>query len=76
MGAMTRTVDRQRAISLAAAVAHDELAFRRIIAEHHDDMRRVAAYITRDRTLAEEARQRILAVLDEPDLLGQQGAAE
>lgn len=28
------------------------------------------------RTLAEEARQRILAVLDEPDLLGQQGAAE
>ena len=54
---MTRTVDQQRASVLTAAVAHDELAFRRIIAEHHDDMRRIAVYITRDRALAEEATQ-------------------
>ena len=54
---MTRTVDQRRASVLTAAVAHDELAFRRIIAEHHEDMRRVAVYITRDRALAEEATQ-------------------
>jgi RNA polymerase sigma-70 factor (ECF subfamily) len=49
--------DRQRADVLTSAAAGDEIAFRRIIAEHHDDMRRVAVYITRDRALAEEATQ-------------------
>ena len=42
---------------LAAAAAGDEIAFRRLIAQHHDDMRRVARYITRDRTLADDATQ-------------------
>ena len=52
MGAMTRTASRQHAGVLAAAAAGDEVAFRRLIAAHHDDMHRVARYITRDRTLA------------------------
>ena len=39
--------DRQRASLLASAAAGDEVAFRRIIAENHDSMRRVAAHVTR-----------------------------
>ena len=57
MGAMTRTASRHHASMLAAAAAGDEIAFRRLIAAHHDDMRRVAVYITRDQYLAEEATQ-------------------
>lgn len=49
--------DRQRAGLLAAAAAGDEIAFRHIIAEHHEDMRRVATYVAGDRALAEEATQ-------------------
>ena len=36
MGAMARTAGRQDAEVLAAAAAGDEIAFRRLIAEHHD----------------------------------------
>jgi RNA polymerase sigma-70 factor (ECF subfamily) len=57
MEAVTRMVDRRRAGSLASAAAGDEIAFRRIITENHDDMRRVAAHVTGDRGLAEEATQ-------------------
>lgn len=57
MGAMTRTAGRLQAGVIASAAAGDEVAFRRIIVAHHDDMRRVAVYITRDRSLAEEATQ-------------------
>jgi RNA polymerase sigma-70 factor (ECF subfamily) len=57
MEVVTRMAVRERADSLAAAAAGDEVAFRRIIAENHDDMRRVAVYITRDMALAEEATQ-------------------
>jgi DNA-directed RNA polymerase specialized sigma24 family protein len=49
--------DRGWAGLLTAAAAGDELAFERIIVEHHDDMRRVAKYITRDPALADEATQ-------------------
>ncbi len=42
---------------LAAAAAGDEVAFRRIIVDHHDDMRRVAAYVAGDHAVAEEATQ-------------------
>ena len=56
MEAVTRTADRQQGL-LASAAAGDEVAFQRIIVEHHDDMRRVATYITRDRLLADEATQ-------------------
>ncbi len=57
MGAMTRTASRHHASMLAAAAAGDEIAFRRLIAAHHDDMRRVACYVTRDRALADDATQ-------------------
>ena len=49
--------DRQRAGLLVSAAAGDEVAFQRIIAAYHDDMRRVATYIARDKALAEEATQ-------------------
>jgi RNA polymerase sigma factor (sigma-70 family) len=42
---------------LIASAAGDEFAFRRIIAAHHDDMRRVCVYVTGDRALADEATQ-------------------
>ena len=54
---MTRAAARQDVGLLASAAAGDEVAFRRIIAENHDDMRRVAAHVTGDRGLAEEATQ-------------------
>ena len=57
MEAVTQMADRRRASLLASAAAGDEVAFQQIIVEHHDDMRRVAKYITRDRVLADEATQ-------------------
>lgn len=50
-------VSSEAAFLLEAAAAGDEVAFRQVIVEHHDDMRRVARYITRDAQLAEEATQ-------------------
>jgi RNA polymerase sigma-70 factor (ECF subfamily) len=40
---------------LASASAGDELAFRRIIADHHEDMRRVCRAIAGDDAVADEA---------------------
>ena len=57
MEATTRMTDRRQTGLLSSAVAGDEVAFRKIIATYHDDMRRVARYIARDGTLAEEATQ-------------------
>jgi RNA polymerase sigma-70 factor (ECF subfamily) len=57
MDAVTRTADRGRAGLLASAAAGDEYAFRRIIVVHHDDMRRVAAYVAGDHAIADEAAQ-------------------
>ena len=54
---MTQTAGRQQASLLASAAAGDEIAFRRIIAAHHEDMRRVAAYVAGDHAIAEEATQ-------------------
>lgn len=42
---------------LASAAEGDEFAFARIVDAHHDDMRRVCAFITRDQDLAEDAVQ-------------------
>lgn len=50
-------VDRTRESELAAAAAGDEVAFRRIIIEHHDDMRRVSFAIARDQGVADDATQ-------------------
>jgi RNA polymerase sigma-70 factor (ECF subfamily) len=55
MGAMTRTAVRQQTDVLASAAAGDEIAFRRIIAEHHEDMRRVCRAIAGDEAVADEA---------------------
>jgi RNA polymerase sigma-70 factor (ECF subfamily) len=55
MGAMTQTAGRQEAGLLASAAAGDEIAFRRIIAAHHEDMRRVCLAISGDEAIADEA---------------------
>ena len=55
MGAMTRTAVRQGTDVLASAAAGDEIAFRRIIAGHHEDMRRVCRAIAGDEAIADEA---------------------
>jgi len=52
---MTQTAGRQDAGLIASAAAGDEIAFRHIIASHHEDMRRVCAYIAGDLVIAEEA---------------------
>ncbi|MGD8485915.1 MAG: sigma-70 family RNA polymerase sigma factor [Chloroflexota bacterium] len=54
---MTQTAGRQEASLLASAAAGDEIAFRRIIAAYHDDMRRVCMAIAADRAIAEDATQ-------------------
>ena len=48
---------RQQSDVLASAAAGDEGAFRRIIAEHHEDMRRVCQAISGDHAIADEAVQ-------------------
>ena len=55
MEAVTRFAQPDAGDLIASAAAGDEYAFRRIIAAHHEDMRRVCAYVTRDDALAEEA---------------------
>lgn len=57
METMTATMERIGEGELAAAAAGDEVAFRRIIARHHEDMRRVCFAIARDHGLAEDATQ-------------------
>jgi RNA polymerase sigma-70 factor (ECF subfamily) len=57
MGAMTRTVGRHDADLLSSAAAGDEIAFRRIIAEYHEDVRRVCCAIAGDDGIADEAAQ-------------------
>ena len=52
---MTQLTVRQRAEVLAAAAAGDETAFRRIIAENHEDMRRVCLAMFGDAAIADEA---------------------
>ncbi len=54
---MTRLAQPDASDLIASAAAGDEFAFRRIIAEHHDDMRRVCVYVAGDRAIAEEATQ-------------------
>ena len=49
--------DRREVDLLASAASGDEVAFRRIVTEHHDDMRRVCMAIADDRAIADEATQ-------------------
>ncbi len=57
MEAATRMATPPQGEVIASAAAGDEVAFRRIIAAHHDDMRRVCLAISGDHALAEEATQ-------------------
>jgi RNA polymerase sigma factor (sigma-70 family) len=57
MEAVTRLAQPDAGDLIASAAAGDEYAFRRIIAAHHDDMRRVCVYVAGDRTIADEAAQ-------------------
>ena len=62
MEADTRMVQRERTDELALAAAGDEIAFQRLIALHHDDMRRVCAYVAGDLGIADEATQAAWAI--------------
>jgi RNA polymerase sigma-70 factor (ECF subfamily) len=57
MEAVTRLAQPEAGDLIASAAAGDELAFRRIIAAHHDDMRRVCVYLVGDHAIADEATQ-------------------
>ena len=61
---------------IASAAAGDEVAFARIVAAHHEDMRRVCVFVPRDEALADDAVQtawtiawRKLASVREPERL-------
>jgi RNA polymerase sigma-70 factor (ECF subfamily) len=57
MEVTTRMARHGRADVLASAAAGDEVAFRHIIAAHHEDMRRVCLAICGDHAIADEATQ-------------------
>ena len=57
MEVVTRMADRSGSDVLASAAAGDEIAFRRIIAAHHEDMRRVCLCIAAIHAIADEATQ-------------------
>ena len=62
MGVMSTTVDRELQSHVAAAAAGDEVAFARIVAAHHEDMRRVCAFMARDEAIAEDGVQAAWAI--------------
>ena len=54
---MTRAIDEDLTGVVASAAAGDEVAFGQIVGAHHDDMRRVCVFITRQEALADDALQ-------------------
>jgi RNA polymerase sigma-70 factor (ECF subfamily) len=56
MEAMSEAISADVA-AIVAAGAGDEVAFGRIVASHHDDMRRLCVFMTRDAALADDAVQ-------------------
>lgn len=54
-------VDPERSI-IERAIAGDEVAFARIVAAHHDDLARIAFFVSGDLDIAEEAEQSAWAV--------------
>ena len=54
---MARTAKEETASFVTPAAAGDEVAFGRIVAAYHDDMRRVCVVVCGDETLAEDAVQ-------------------
>jgi DNA-directed RNA polymerase specialized sigma24 family protein len=57
MEVTTRMARQGRAEVLASVAAGDEVAFRHVIAAHHEDMRRVCLVICGDHAIADEATQ-------------------
>jgi RNA polymerase sigma-70 factor (ECF subfamily) len=57
MEAMTQAAGQDLTRAIESAAAGDEIAFGRIVAAYHDDMRLVCAFITHDHALAEDAVQ-------------------
>ena len=57
MGAMSARATEDLTGLIASAIDGDEVAFARIVAANHEDMRRVCLYVARDRALAGEAVQ-------------------
>jgi RNA polymerase sigma-70 factor, ECF subfamily len=57
MEALTRMTDRRSSDALSSAAAGDEVAFRHVIAEHHEAMRRVCRAITGEDAMADDAVQ-------------------
>lgn len=62
MEAMTQTAQPDVRGDIASAAAGDEVAFGRIVADHHEDMRRVCAFVTRDEVIADDAVQAAWAI--------------
>jgi RNA polymerase sigma-70 factor (ECF subfamily) len=57
MEAEMTVAEQEFAAVLASAAEGDEYAFARIVDAHHDDLRRVCVFITRDNDLADDAVQ-------------------
>ena len=62
MEAMAHTAGRELREIVASAAAGDEVAFARIVAAYHEDIRRVCAFVARDDALAEDAVQSAWAI--------------
>ena len=62
MEAMATTADGELTDIVASAAAGDEMAFARIIAAYHDDLRRVCGFVMRDESQAEDAAQNAWAI--------------
>jgi RNA polymerase sigma factor (sigma-70 family) len=75
IGGVVAEAEPQRSI-VERAIAGDEMAFARIVADHHEDMARMAYFVCGDLDIAEEAEQSAWAIayrrlkdLREPDRL-------
>ena len=73
---MTQVAEPDLTGIVTSAAEGDQFAFGRIVAAHHEDMRRVCVFVTRDDTLAEDATPMAwtvawqkLSTLREPDRL-------
>ena len=62
MEATASAADGDLRVIVAAAASGDELAFARIIAAHHDDLRRVCGFVMKDDALGEDAAQNAWAI--------------
>ena len=57
MEAMAHAAGKELRGVIASAAAGDEVAFARIVAAYHEDMRRVCVFVARDEALADDAVQ-------------------